>query len=452
MIMPIYQAKQTAERAYALFGENSHYGVWFDRFFEYQVFKPTGSFVDNDDIERLINNEEGKEQKRLRAKLKNNNSEIYKYAKKKQKKDFHASFLGKDGQRRCGDGKRLKDKALQQYSLCATQGGQSKVYANDWLMAIGLGNSHPLENGLLWHPTLGVPYFQGSTVKGLAKALMEQWGADPDLIKRWFGSVNLLSSPNFKNQSNLFKKYFHTELTADQEESLSLQSTGAFIFLDAIPVEPVMIKESMVTPHYGRWYEKGDTQPTGSENVPGDWHSPVPVEFLAVENAVMQFGVMPRLGSNVTDSEIEQVCNVIELALQYLGIGAKTATGFGRMHTADKQQSSIAAEFKAAKQEADKQRALDNELKGASALKQQLVTQISENKWRESKDDIKTDFTDAIDDWLDRLEANPEELETIELMIEIFKIHYASQFKNPSNKKVKPRHKIWVERLKALLS
>ena len=58
-------------------------------------------------------------------------------------------------------------------------------------MAIGLGNSHPLENGLLWHPTLGVPYFQGSTVKGLAKALIEKWGADPQLIKRWFGSVNL---------------------------------------------------------------------------------------------------------------------------------------------------------------------------------------------------------------------------------------------------------------------
>ena len=449
MMIPIYQAEQTSKNAYALLGDNSHYGVWFDRFFEYQIFNSSGYEVNQNDIDSLIAHEPDKEQKKLLPRMNKDRNEIYKYAKKKQKSKFLSSFIGDKGLRQCGNIDMLKSYALHQYALCKAQGGQSKVYANDWLMAIGLGNSHPLENGLLWHPTLGVPYFQGSTVKGLAKALMEQWGADPALIKRWFGSVNLLTSPNIKEHPNLFIKYFDTELTETLKESLSLQSTGAFIFLDAIPIEQVMIKESMVTPHYGRWYEKGDTQPTGSEGVPGDWHSPIPVEFLAVEKAVMQFGVMPRLGADVKEGEIEQVCNVIELALQYLGIGAKTATGFGRMHAADK---SLVTEFEKIQKEAAEQKALNDELKGASILKKKLLKQISENNWRESKDTVKTDFTRVLDDWLDKLETNPEELETIELMVEIFKIHYATQFKSPNNiKKNKLHQKEWVERLKALL-
>lgn len=426
MLQPIYNQEVTGKLAFEVFESDheSHSGLWFDRFYTYEIYDQQGE---------LLLEEQRKE------------------AKKHEKKSFWRDFQGVNGVRRCGNLNVLQGHSLRQYALCKAQGGQSKVYANDWLMAIGLGNSHPLENGLLWHPTLGVPYFQGSTVKGLAKALMEQWGADPALIKRWFGSVNLLTSPNIKEHPNLFIEYFDTELTETLKESLSLQSTGAFIFLDAIPIEPVMIKESMVTPHYGRWYEKGDTQPTGSESVPGDWHSPIPVEFLAVEKAVMQFGVMPRLGADVKEGEIEQICNVIELALQHLGIGAKTATGFGSMHAADKQQRSLVIEFKTIQKEVAEQKVLNDELKGASILKQKLLKQISENNWRESKDTVKTDFTGVLDDWLDKLEANPEESETVELMVEIFKIHYASQFKNPSHKKTKPRQKVWVDRLKALL-
>ncbi len=426
MLQPVYNQEVTGKLAFEVFGADneSHSGLWFERFYTYERYDKHGELLPE---------------------------RSQKDAKKSEKKNFWRDFQGVNGVRRCGNIEMLKNHALRQYALCKTQGGQSKVYANDWLMAIGLGNSHPLENGLLWHPTLGVPYFQGSTVKGLAKALMEQWGADPELIKRWFGSVNLLTSPNLKEHPDLVLRYFDTELTDTLKESLSLQSTGAFIFLDAIPIEPVMIKESMVTPHYGRWYEKGDIQPTGSENVPGDWHSPIPVEFLAVEKAVMQFGVMPRLGADVKEGEIEQMCNVIELAMQHLGIGAKTATGFGRMHVADKQQKILATEFEVIQKEKAEQKVLNDELKGASELKQELITQISENNWREGKDEVKTNFTDALDDWLDKLEANPEESDVVELMVEVFKVHYASQFKNPSNKKVKPRQKVWVDRLKALL-
>lgn len=428
MLQPIYNQEMTGKLAFEVFKENddSHSGLWFDRFYTYERYDNQGELLPEN---------------------------LRKDAKKSEKKNFWRDFQGSNGVRCCGDSKRLKDKALQRHMLCTAQGGQSKVYANDWLMAIGLGNSHPLENGLLWHPTLGVPYFQGSTVKGLTKALMEQWGADPKLIKRWFGSVNFLSSPNLKSQPKLFETYFNSELTEQLKESLNTQDTGAFIFLDAIPTEPVMIKETMVTPHYGRWYEKGDSDPVGSDTVPGDWHSPLPVEFLAVEKAVMQFGVMPRLGADIQEHEIEQVCNVITLALEYLGIGAKTATGFGRMHTEDGRAQDLITEVETVQQQAAEQKALHDALQGASALKQALIMQINENSWDQSGDTIKTSFTATIDDWLDKLEAQPDDAEAIELMVEIFKIHYATQFKSPNKiKSNKQNQKVWVQRLKALLA
>lgn len=300
-MLPIYQSTDTYRQAEAIFNDKSHSGLWFERFYDYQIFDNNGNSISN-------------EQDKKKAKI-------------SEKEAFFKTFNGQRGVRECGNEKILQAYAQRQATLCHAQRGRATIYQNDWLMAIGLGNSHPLENGLLWHPTLGVPYFQGSTVKGLAKALMEKWGADPQLIKRWFGSVNLAS----KEKTAIFNDTFGMPLTEELTKQLDEQSIGAFIFLDAVPVQPVMLKQAIMTPHYGDWYQKGDTNPLDKNVQPGDWHSPVPVSFLAVEKAVIQFGVMPRLGANVTDDELEQISNVITMALEHLGIGAKTATGYGRM-------------------------------------------------------------------------------------------------------------------------
>lgn len=304
-MLPIYQSGQTYQTAKTIFNDNSHSGLWFDRFYDYQIFDNQGNPIIDE-----------------RTK---------KDAKIQEKENFFKSFNGSKGVRQCGNKDDLQSYAERLANLCHAQQGKTAIYQNDWLMAIGLGNSHPLENGLLWHPTLGVPYFQGSTVKGLAKALMEQWGADPKLIKRWFGSVNATSSKTAD-----FTAMFGMSLTEELKKQLDEQSIGDFIFLDAVPVAPVMLKQSIMTPHYGDWYQNGDSNPTNKSTQPGDWHSPVPVSFLAVENAKMQFGVMPRLGATVSSDEIEQINNIIQMALLHLGVGAKTATGYGRMRIDEK--------------------------------------------------------------------------------------------------------------------
>ncbi|WP_201583276.1 type III-B CRISPR module RAMP protein Cmr6 [Psychrobacter jeotgali] len=305
-MLPIYNQENTTKKAESVFKDDStdgHLGVWYERFYTYHIFDSQGGLIADPDAKKT--------------------------AKIREKESFFTEFWGQSGQRQCGNSSLLKNYAMRQRLLCHAQQGIATSYNNTWQIAVGLGNSHPLDNGMLWHPTLGVPYFQGSTVKGMAKALMEKWGADPKLIKRWFGSVNLLQSKHYS--AKLFNHNFGYDIDEKTKEELSTQATGSFIFLDAIPTKPVMLVQSIMTPHYGKWYEKGDTQPLSPEAQPGDWHAPIPVSFLAVENASMQFGVMPRLGAHVTEEETKQLANIITIALEHLGIGAKTATGYGRM-------------------------------------------------------------------------------------------------------------------------
>ena len=229
----------------------------------------------------------------------------------------------------------LEAKAEKVEQLAASQGGQARVYQCTAPFVTGMGNPHPLENGFTWHPTLGMPYLPGSAVKGLVRAAVElayQGEDKPALLKRWFG----------------------TEAKGDVPEA-----SGSFIFLDALPVEPCALVPEVMTPHMGKWYEKGGKTPTAKDTQPGDWHSPVPVGYLTARNLQLQFAVMPRPGVNA--AELEQVWQALDYALQWLGAGGKTAQGFGTMQvdqTALKRREREAAErqAQAEREEAERQR------------------------------------------------------------------------------------------------
>ena len=82
----------------------------------------------------------------------------------------------------------------------------------------GLGRSHPVENGFAWHPTLGMPYLPGSSVKGMVRAWAEQ-ETDPrpasEELDRLLGKQN---------------------------------SAGSVCFLDALPIKPVKLEADVMTP------------------------------------------------------------------------------------------------------------------------------------------------------------------------------------------------------------
>lgn len=171
--------------------------------------------------------------------------------------------------------------------LTLATGGAFGVFVTDARLVTGIGRSHPVENGFAWHPTLGVPYLPGSSVKGMVRA--------------W----SMTHARAGKSWEELFG---------------STKATGHVVFLDALPIEPVRLEADVITPHYANWTD-GDP--------PGDWRDPKPIPFLttAPGNAFV-FAVVPANGAD--QAEVEQVFNWLAEALLEDGAGAKTAVGYGR--------------------------------------------------------------------------------------------------------------------------
>lgn len=217
----------------------------------------------------------------------------------------------------CGNKQELEAHAGRMKQLGAALGGHCADYDTVWHFATGLGISHPVENGFAWHHTLGVPFLAASGVKGLLRGWTECWRdfdneeARQSTITRCFG------------------------ISAGDEASCA----GNLIFFDAMPIEQVSLAADVMTPHMGKWYEQGQDIHSRNDHAtkaPADWYSPVPVPFLVVKKASFRFMIAPRLtGDAAADSQARadalDAMQQLEQALEWLGAGAKTAAGYGRM-------------------------------------------------------------------------------------------------------------------------
>ncbi len=269
MALPIYYDHQAAPKKRL---SSSNAGLWYERFF------------DQFDDSWKLNENKGKW-------LKDN-------------------FSGTVGVK-----KQLEIYAMKQLQLVESFGGKGKVFITRYHFIPGMGNPHPVENGLSWHPTLGVPYLSGASVKGLVRSWIEVWEKETDINKQkekllyWFGS----------NDKNPAAEGYET-------------GTGNLLFFDAIPIEPVLMNIDIMTPHMGKWYEKGgDIANIGNEpeKIPADWHDPTPVPYLVVKQARFLFTIASRTRSCAID--MDSVMHVLKESLKYMGAGAKTAVGYGQM-------------------------------------------------------------------------------------------------------------------------
>ncbi|MBA4603662.1 type III-B CRISPR module RAMP protein Cmr6 [Thermoactinomyces sp. AMNI-1] len=157
----------------------------------------------------------------------------------------------------------------------------------------GMGRPHPVENGVNWHPTLGVPFLPGSSVKGVVRAWAESYNkVDEKTITRIFGPKELE------------------------------KSAGSVIFFDALPTRHVRLAMDIMTPHHSNYYQ-------GKTKNPHEWETPNPIPFLAVdEGQTFVFAIAPRRLQDQED--LVQVEHWLKEALETMGAGAKTAVGYGR--------------------------------------------------------------------------------------------------------------------------
>jgi len=283
MSIPLYQQHNAPMTP----PENSHLGLWYTRFFNRY------------------------------------------HAQWKLEKEDKEKWVSSVAHRKCGDDKVLTQQTLRLLTLVQAlkrqdtlKEGDFAICETNWHFATGLGLPHPVENGLAWHHTLGVPYLAGNAVKGLLRAWVEIWDdslSDKQRLQRrqsWFGMVK-------------------------GEEGDERDQAGQLLFFDAIPIEPVRLIADIMTPHYGKWYEQGheiqgpnmtDLLKEHHERLPADWHEPIPVPFLAVKQAKLLFVIVARDVKDklLADEALKALKSLVE-ALKWIGVGAKTAAGYGHL-------------------------------------------------------------------------------------------------------------------------
>ena len=176
-------------------------------------------------------------------------------------------------------------------------------------LAIGMGADHPLENGLTFDRVLGVPCLPATALKGLCRAVSRMFTEDEaDERLRWLGSAD------------------SWDLHPDDP-----RQRGAVCFLDAYPVTAPDLEVDVLTPHYKQYYDaiaKGR-----SSQGPVDWDAPNPVSFLTVA-AGARFRIRLLCDTEAPDEcrrALEWTWEHLLKGLELLGLGAKTAVGYGLM-------------------------------------------------------------------------------------------------------------------------
>ena len=314
----------------------------------------------------------------------------------------------------------LTEHASRLAAFAAKLGGLSFLFTTTSPFATGLGREHPIENGFVWHPSLGIPYLPGSSVKGLIRAWIESGWEEAADFHRIFGSDYRKGSDNY-----------------DKERHLTAQS-GSVIFLDAIPTAPVPLKADVMTPHYGDYYE--------GKSPPADWLSPNPIPFLSVApGATFQFALVPRTAEGAAD--VEKIAAWLEKALAWLGAGAKTAVGYGRFERDVKKEAAISESQKAARQKAEAETALAASLAGKSELAQEFEKAAFAAKWKEAKNAFAA--AGVIEGWLTRLEADPQP-DAIHCLRELMDSHFPGLLANPDKTEGKKNTPVFKDRQRNL--
>jgi CRISPR-associated protein Cmr6 len=177
-----------------------------------------------------------------------------------------------------------------------TYGATMREATVDGRMVVGLGNESVLETSVTLHRTYGVPLIPGSAIKGLAVSYARQ-----HLGEEW-------------KQGG----WAHTTAFGTTE------SAGYITFFDALYVpgsgagkNGQVLAPDVIAVHHPQYYRDAN-------HAPADWDSPIPIPFLTATGTYM-------LALAGDQEWVTAMFTVLGYALQEMGIGAKTSSGYGRL-------------------------------------------------------------------------------------------------------------------------
>lgn len=227
----------------------------------------------------------------------------------------------------------IRERLKHQATALCTQVFEPEVGKLEGRMALGLGEAAAYETGILLHHLYGLPYVPASSLKGVVRSFLiqEYFGFEVDSEARAFhedqGFCDLFGCPNKISFKNKDRKGSLPSFYKASKQYTFEEKMGDILFFDALPTSLPKLKVDIMNPHYGPYYQDGIA--------PADYHSPVPVFFLTVEDTGFDFffglkedkEIQQGVFSGKKQSEV--IKQAIQSALTAHGLGAKTALGYG---------------------------------------------------------------------------------------------------------------------------
>jgi len=197
----------------------------------------------------------------------------------------------------------LKRNNLIAETLWSKQRGRL-VYKPDKAVILGTGAESVFSSipTMTLHPVYGIPYIPSSGLKGVVRNYY--------ILKYYQASEKkALQDPKFQN-------IFGYSIGEDNA------GAGKVVFLDSFPIKAPVLYYEAFTPHYKKYYE--GKQLTKQLT---DADSPIPLSFPAIKDTSFEI----LFGSAEPDAGIyiEELMKEIPEALSWIGIGGKTAIGYG---------------------------------------------------------------------------------------------------------------------------
>jgi CRISPR type III-B/RAMP module RAMP protein Cmr6 len=198
-------------------------------------------------------------------------------------------------------------------------------------MIIGLGGKGALESGITLHPVTGLPYIPGSALKGLCRnyRLLKiseklELPINSDTLAKL--EEQLLDERNDSEGAKSFRRMFGTQ-----------DNAGECVFFDVVisdvPSNTPIFAVEVMTPHFRQYYESSGQKP------PHDADDPKPITYIAVNTGItFSFAVGIRHQADKDEKMRDRASRLVQEALQEMGIGAKTASGYGVFAPVQKQR------------------------------------------------------------------------------------------------------------------
>jgi CRISPR type III-B/RAMP module RAMP protein Cmr6 len=174
-------------------------------------------------------------------------------------------------------------------------------------LIIGIGRWNPVEVGFTFDRFSGSPFLPGSSVKGLLRA-----------------AAALVSKGELDGDKAFWNEATVSRIFGEQDQR------GAFAFYDAYPAVWPTIEVDVMTPHHSKYYD-------GTLGFAADWDEPVPVHFVRVKAGTRFLfwfgprgrGTVETAGRAQNDADRGAIEKLLTIALDWLGAGAKTSSGYG---------------------------------------------------------------------------------------------------------------------------